>query len=227
MRPFFNLRGRTNLMKILGFDPSLTNFGWALLDSDLTGPNQGYCLETGRFQTSSKTLFTDRYVDMRESVQKVIQKYHVSKIGVEYPVFNDIYSEGMYGLFLYTCEAIRAEKADVVFFSPGQIKAHARLFLDRPKGWKMMKPDMVEATKTAEGIRMNHNEADAYWVARAAMRFWQLHDGIIQESDLTPVEVKQFLEIKQYSRGRKAEKSELKGILHREDERFFRWSGED
>ena len=213
-------------MRVLGFDPSLTNFGWALHDTDGAGP--GRCLERGRFQTSSKTLFVDRYVEMRANVQALIQRLGVTKIGVEYPVFNDLWSEGMYGLFLFTCEALRREKVDVVFFSPGQIKAHAHRFLERPKGWKMNKPDMVEAAKTDTGGkgRWNHNEADAYWVARAAARFWLLHEGVIGVDDLTPLEKKQYTEIHKYSRGKRAGETALKGILYREDERFFLWSQE-
>jgi Holliday junction resolvasome RuvABC endonuclease subunit len=208
----------------LGFDPSLTNFGWALYNTELAAPSR--CVVRGRFQTFSKMLFIDRYTEMRANVRDVIQRLGVKRLGVEYPVFKDLYSEGMYGLFLYTCEAMRAEKVDVVFFSPMQVKVHARLFLGRPDGWKMGKPDMVEAAKKAENVVMNHNEADAFWVARVASRFWQFHDGEIKVEDLTPVEAKQFLEVKKITRGKRSGETDVKGILFREDERFFRWTEE-
>ena len=169
-------------------------------------------------------LFVDRYIEMRENVRDLIRKLQITRMGVEYPVFKELYSEGMYSLFIYTCEALRLEKVDVVFFSPGQVKAHARLFLGRPEGWKMGKPDMVEATKLSEGVVMNHNDSDALWVARVASRFWQLHDGEITIDDLTPVELKQFLDIKKYTKGKHAGETEMKGIVYREDERFFCWS---
>jgi hypothetical protein len=174
-------------------------------------------------------LFVDRYVEMRENVIQLIKELGVTRLGVEYPVFHDLYSEGMYGLFLYTCEAIKACKVDVVFFSPMQVKAHARLSLDRPKGWKMLKPDMVEAAKADTGGkgRWNHNEADAYWIAHTAARFWQLLDGGLKVEDLSPVELKQFTEIKTYQKGKLAGKTVERGILYREDERFFQWSGEN
>jgi len=214
-------------MRVLGFDPSLTNFGWALHDTDCAGSSR--CLERGRFQTSARQLFVDRYIEMRSSVRELIQRLDVQRLGVEYPVFNDLWSEGMYGLFLFTCEALRLEKVDVVFFSPGQIKAHAHRFLERPRGWKMNKPDMVEGARTDTGGkgRWNHNEADAYWVARCAGRFWLFHDGVIEVGDLTPLEKKQFTEIHTFVRGKKAGKTIKRGILYREDERFFRWSQED
>ncbi len=214
-------------MRVLGFDPSLTNFGWSLHDTSGEGISRS--LERGRFQTSSKMLFVDRYIEMRASVISLIKRLDVVRVGVEYPVFNNLWSEGMYGLFLYTCEALKSVGADVVFFSPGQLKAHAHRFLERPKGWKMNKPDMVEAARTDTGGkgRWNHNEADAYWAARAAGRFWLFHDGVIEVGDLTPLEKKQFTEIHTFVRGKKAGKTVERGILYREDERFFRWSQED
>ena len=213
-------------MLILGFDPSLTNFGWALHDTGGVRPTR--CLERGRFQTSAKTLFVDRYIDLRSRVGELVKRVGVTRVGIEYPVFKDLYSEGMYGLFLYTCEALRKAKVDVVFFSPGQIKSHAHLFLQRPKGWKMCKPDMVEAAKLEAGDgRWNHNEADAYWVARTAGRFWLLLDKVLKETDLTAPERKQFMDIHTFIRGKHAGETVERGILYREDERFFRWTEED
>jgi hypothetical protein len=230
-------------MLILGFDPSLSNFGWALHDTD--GAGSSLCIDRGRFQTSSKTLFVDRYTDIRQKVSDLIQKCNVKRIGIEYPIFNDLYSEGMYGLFLYTCEAMRSLKTDVVFFSPMQVKAQARdlkvcsdgdCIPFRPKGWKMEKPDMVEAAKldTGEKKYWNHNEADAYWIARTAGRFWLYYDSLMEAFEdknksvlsLSNLEKKLFTEIHTYSRGEKAGSSNEKGILYHENERFFLWSKE-
>ncbi len=213
-------------MLVLGLDPSLTNFGWALHDDCAEGVDR--CPGRGRFKTSSKTLFVDRYVELRESLRNLIVDKRPDRVGIEYPVFNDLFSEGMYGLFLYSCEALRSEGVDVVFFSPGQIKAKARLLVDRPKGWKMGKPDMVEAAKGDTGGkgRWNHNEADAYLAAHLAARFWQLYDGGIQEDDLDEVERHQFTKIHTYRRGKRAGETVRSGILHRESDRFHLWSQE-
>ena len=207
-------------------DPSLTNFGWAVFDSEL--PSR--CEARGRFQTSARELFIDRYCDMREHLRRLVREHEIVRAGVEYPVFKDLYSEGMYGLFLYTCEALRTEGVDTVFLSPMQVKAHARDFLGRPrvagKLWVMQKGDMVEAAKTEAGGKgsWNHNEADAYWVARTAARFWMLHDGLLQKADLEEAERKQFTLIHTYQRGKKAGETVARGVLYREDERFFRWT---
>ena len=211
-------------MLVLGLDPSLTQFGWALHDDTQEGVDR--CPARGRFKTPSKMLFIDRYCHMRESLRELVQTHQPDCIGIEYPVFNDLWSEGMYGLFLYSCEALRDEGVDVVFFSPMQVKVHARLSLGRPKGWKMLKGDMVDAAKEDCGGkgRWNHNEADAYLVARTAARFWRLFKGLLTADDLTEPERKQFLKIHTYTRGKKAGLTERKGIMFRESERFFRWS---
>ena len=217
-------------MRVFGLDPSLTNFGWVVHDTEAKGSAR--VLARGRWQTPAKMEFVTRYMQMREWLREKIREYKPDRTGIEFPVFNDLWSEGMYGLFLFSCEALRAEKQDVVFFSPGQVKAHAREFLvqrgDRPKGppkWKMQKPDMVEAAKKDTcGGRWNHNEADAYWVAQAAGRFWNLFDGNLDVEDLTGPERQQFLKTHTFKRGKRAGKTVKSGILHRESDRFFCWS---
>ena len=214
-------------MRVLGLDPSLTNFGWAVHDTDAADSLR--CVRRGRFRTSGKTLYVTRYQDLRERLRLLIREEAPDRMGIEFPVFGSDYSEGLYGLFLYCSEAIHDEKMDVVFWSPLQIKAHARESLGRPKGWSMEKPDMVEAARADTGGKgtWKHNEADAYLCARLSARFWLLQTGSLSTTDLTPVEAKYFLEVKRYARGKKAGKTEQKGVLFREDERFFQWSEDD
>ena len=219
-------------MQIIGLDPSLTNFGWAVHDTEAEGLDR--CLARGRFQTSAKTLFIDRYTTMRSNVIRLLEEYpQVTQIGLESPIFNEMWSEGMYGLFLYTCEALRVSKRDVVLFSPPQIKVHARDLLDRPtiggKAWVMGKPDMVEAAQADTGGsgRWNHNEADAYWVARTAGRFWKHLDGDLLTGELSKAEVHQFRAVKTFKRGKRAGQTVQTGVLYKEDERFFRWYSGD
>jgi hypothetical protein len=175
-------------------------------------------------------LFVDRYIQMRTELSQLIRTVKPDRMGIEYPVFGDLWSEGMYGLFLYSCEALKAEGMDVVFFSPMQTKAVMRELINRPKVdgklWKMHKADMVEAARFDTGGKgkWDHNEADAYACARLACRFWLLHEGLLEEASLTPRERKMFLEVKRFKRGKKAGKEVKRGIMHREDERFFLWS---
>jgi len=211
-------------VRVLGLDPSLTNYGWAVHDTQ-----SDTCMERGRFQTPASMLFVDRYVTLREKLRQLIQQVKPDRVGLESSVFNEFWSEGMYGLFLYSCEALRLEYQDVVLFTPPQIKSHAREFLNRPSGWDMKKPDMVEAAKKRSGTtaKWNHNEADAYWAAVVASRFWLLYEGLLDEASLTDAEKHQFTRVKTYIRGKKAGITEHLGIVHREDDRFFLWSEGD
>lgn len=213
-------------MRILGLDPSLTNYGWALHDTEAEGVAR--CLERGRFRTKPREFPDEisRYLSLRASLDALIERLEPDAMGIEHPVFNDTYSEGMYGLFLFSLESIRGHSQDLVFFAPPQVKSFAKEILGRPKGWKMGKGDMVDAAKEDTGGKgkWDHNEADAYHVARAAGRFWELYAGLITENDLSFVEERTFTRIHTYVRGKKAGKTEMKGILHREAERFFLWS---
>ena len=211
-------------MRCLGLDPSLTAFGWALHDTEAQG--QARCIARGRFATKASMTFVDRYIFMRESLRNLLRDTAPDKVGIESPVFNELFSEGMYGLFLYSNEALRTEMKDVVFFSPGQGKAHARESLGRPKGWKMLKGDMVETAKADTGKKgaWNHNEADAYLIGRLAARFWSFVDGSLRASELSPVESKQFTLVHTFQRGDRASETVKKGLIYRESDRFFRWS---
>lgn len=214
-------------MRVLGIDASLTNFGWAIHDTDFPLGDSRRCPVRGRLQTSAKKMeFIERYVYLREGLRDLVKKHSPDRVGLEYPVFDAMYSAGLYGLFLFTCEALRDEGCDVVFWQPLQIKAHARDSLVRPSGWIMDKQDMCEAAQVDTGItRWNHNEADAYLCAKLAGRFWLLYEEALKPEELTKTESRYFLEVKTYVRGKRAGKTEMRGVLHREEDRFFLWSG--
>jgi len=215
---------------ILGLDPSLRNFGWVLIT------DEGDFLDKGMMKTEASMMFVSRYIFLREGLREIIQKIKETypeetlQVGIESPIFNDLYSEGMYGLFLYSNEALMQEKVDTVYLTPNQVKAHASLFLNRPKGWKMQKADMVDAVKKAtEGQgakRWNHHQADAYWVGRVASRFWKLINGEIEKTELSELEKKHFTDYEKYVRGKKAGQIKRKGITFKENNRFFIWSNQ-
>jgi len=216
---------------ILGLDPSLRNFGWVLVEED------GTFMDKGMLSTKASMIFIHRYIYLRDGLAEIIRDIKARypdktlRVGIESPIFNDLYSEGMYGLFLYSNEALMNERVDTVYLTPNQVKAHAHLHLGRPKGWKMQKADMVEAAKKmTEGqgaTKWNHHQADAFWVGFAARRFWQLMYDEISEVELNDLERKHFTSLERYVQGKKAGKIKRMGISHKEDDRFFRWSQSD
>ena len=68
--------------------------------------------------------------------------------------------------------------------------------------------------------RWNHNEADAYLAGVLGARFWKFLDGDLPAGELTPTETKYFTEIHVPKVG----KTIKKGLIYRENERFFAWS---
>lgn len=208
----------------LGLDPSLTGFGWCVHDSGATGTNR--IVARGHFATSPKTIFVQRYMDLRESVGKVMDDHpDIRSVGVESPPFGEQYSEGLYALFLMVNEAIYVRRKDVVYFDPGTLKMLTKGDPAVRKG-KMFKSDMVDAAKADTGIKgkFNHNEADAYHIARFAARFFEFIGQAIPESDLTPAEHRAFARTHTFVRGKRAGETVQMGAAFKENQRFFRFS---
>lgn len=158
---------------------------------------------------------------MHDSVSRLLDKYPEAKsVGVESPPYGELWSEGLYGLFLYVTEAIYLQRRDVVFFDPLTVKLQAKMDPSVRRG-TMNKSDMIEAAKVDTGIkRWNHNEADAFIIARSAARFWAFQKGELQENELTPSERHSFAR----TPGLKSKKTQKLGLIFREDDRFFRFS---
>jgi Holliday junction resolvasome RuvABC endonuclease subunit len=209
-------------MITLGLDPSLSGFGWCVHDSSKLGAER--IVQSGVVSTSPKTMWVKRYVDLREEVRKLLDRYLiVEAVGVESPAYGELWSEGAYGLFLMVNEAIWSKRKDVVHFDPSTVKMLAKGDPRSRKG-KMHKSDMVDAAKAETGRRLNHNAADAYHVARSAARFWMLFKGQITEADLLPAELHAFTRIHTFVRGKRAGVTVKHGAIFKEDQRFFRFS---
>jgi Holliday junction resolvasome RuvABC endonuclease subunit len=159
-------------MITLGLDPSLTGFGWCVHDSSELGSKR--IIHSGVWETTTKTMWVERYVLLRENIAKVLDRYLVVEaVGVESPIHGEAWSEDAHALFLNVNEAIWSRRKDVVYFDPSSVKMLAKGDNQARKG-KMFKSDMVDAAKAETGIRLNHNAADAYHVAKSAARFWML-----------------------------------------------------
>lgn len=211
-------------MITLGMDPSITGFGWCVHDSNATGPAR--VVAKGVFKTDAKAIFVTRYMWLRQSIIDLLGRFpQVEATGVESPPFGELWSEGLYGLFLYVNEALYTLRKDVVYWDPVTVKMLVKVDPSVRKG-AMFKQDMVEAAKEDTDIRKawNHNEADAYHIARFAARFWGLYRGDILDTDLTPAEAHAFLKIHTFSRGKHAGETKLDGALFKENKRFFRYS---
>lgn len=207
----------------LGLDPSLTGFGWCIHDSDAVG--QARVVAKGQYHTEAKDLFVTRYMYLRDSVDDLLRKHpEVHVVGIESSIFGEQWSPGGYGLFLYVNEAVYGLRKDVVFFDPSTVKLLAK---GSRRPGKMFKSDMVETAKQdTDGakVRWNHNEADAYVIAKGAARFWSFFEGYIEEESLNPAEHHVFAKTHTYRRGKRAGETTKTGTIFREGDRFYQFS---
>ena len=209
-------------MITLGLDPSFSGFGWCVHDSSKLGADR--IVKSGVISTPPQVMWVKRNTDLRDEIAKILDRYLVVEaVGVESPYSGDFWSERAYGLFLMINEAVFSRRRDVVFFDPSTVKMLAKGDPRVRKG-KMSKGDMVDAAKAETGIRLNHNAADAYHIARSAARFWMLYHEQITEEDLLPAERNAFTQIHTFVRGKRAGQTEKMGAIFKENQRFFRFS---
>ncbi len=210
-------------MITLGLDPSLTGFGWCVHRSDIAGPER--VVAKGVWETAPKQVFVWRYMFFRESVGRLLDEFsEVEAVGVESPPFGEQFSEGLYGLFLYVLEALFLRRKDVVFFDPMTVKLLAKMD-NRVRRGTMDKRDMIDAAKADTGIKCwNHNEADAFIIARSAARFWDFQKDRLREDELTHSEKRSFARTHTLQKGARAGQVVKKGLVFREDDRFFQFS---
>ena len=211
-------------MITLGFDPSITGFGWCIHDSDAL--SEARVVVKGVWKSSAKTLFVQRYMDLRALVAQKLDEYpQIEAVGIESPVFGEQWSPGAYALFVYVNEVVYTHRKDVVYFDPGTVKMLAKIDPKVRKG-KMFKQDMVAAARADTDIkgRFNHNEADAYHVARFAARFFMRLTNKLVDADLTPSEYRSFAKVSTLIRGERAGQVVRTGAIFKENSRFFRFS---
>lgn len=210
-------------MITLGLDPSLTGFGWCVFDSSGTGERRVFA--KGRWSTSPKTVWVERYVLLREALKELLDRYLlIEAVGVESPTFGEQWSPGAYALFAMLNEAVWSRRKDVIYFDPVTVKMLTKVNPKLRKG-QMFKSDMIDAAKAETGIsRWNSDEADAYHIAKFAGRFWMLLSGEIKVSDLTPAEYQAFAKEHTFTKGKREGQTVQSGAMFKERRRFFRFS---
>ena len=207
-------------MIVLGLDPSLTGYGWCLVDTEKEGMEQ--VIDYGVMKSSAKTYMPRRYRNLANELDEIIRNadQEIDWVGIEHPPFNASYSLGLYALYMYTWEVLMDHRLGFVYFLPTQLKAYVRSVLDDTG--KMFKSDMKDAMKQIldgewQG-RLNNNVADAYLVAYHAGRFRKLLDGDLTEEDLTEKEAASWTKT---IKRRKTGKIDKVGTLYQEDDKWF------
>lgn len=170
-------------LRILGLDPSLTGFGLSIISSE-----DGISFEvedTKLIKTKASDSFLYRYMAIRDTIQEYVAKTRPDFVAQEYSPFGESYSEGLFGLYLYTQEAVQNCHLDLVTFGPTQVKAMVRRILDLTG--KMSKQEIRTAASRVYGLnkKPNHNIADALILAYMGWAFFAVKQGLVRLEDLS------------------------------------------
>lgn len=215
----------------------MTNFGWSLMDTQAQARDR--LLARGTFKTPASQFFLDRYISHEQSLTALFEQFpYIEGVGLEAPIYNESYSEGAYGLHLFTLRALREARQDVVLFLPPQLKGLARgHFSFQRKGPvpKMTKQDMISAVKRLLArpneihvkLNINEHEADASIAAWYGGRFFELLNKSVQRSDLSEAEQHVFAEEHKIKQGARKGQVDQKGLVFREGDRFFLFSSSE
>jgi hypothetical protein len=207
-------------MIVLGVDPSLSDTGWAVIDTEQSGSD--HLVASGRIRTDSDDLIMKRYARQRDELREVVEIHEPAYAGIERPPHNASYSAGLYPIYINNAETFFDCRLPFCIIMPPTLKAFAREVLD--DSGKMHKQDMVEAAQDLMGGkhvydgRLNHNIADGYLLAYYAGRFKKLLDGQIEKDDLTDKEHRTFAKT---VKRRKTGKIDKVGMMYHEGDKHY------
>lgn len=181
-------------MRILGLDPSLTAYGWAVHDDEKTGQKRR--VASGHEGTLPSTVPVVRFMHFRALVASLLKQHSVNLVGIESPAYQaGPFQRIHFGLMMYSLEAVFERRLDCVLFDPATLKMLAKGDPSKRKG-AMSKMDMQRQVQldTMDASPIDNNEADAYLVAKYSARFKRLRDGILPPDQLEPSERRVFIE---------------------------------
>lgn len=211
-------------MLVLGLDPSLSAYGWAVHRPNASGLDRR--MASGHEGTIPSMVPVVRFMHFRAMVAGLLDRFKPDFIGIESPAYQaGPFQRIHFGLMMYSIEAIFERRRDCVLFDPATLKLLAKEDTKLRKG-PMTKLDMQRRVQvdTMDPSVIDNNEADAYIVARSAARFFLMQSGAIPPKDLTPSERSVFV-----TRSRKVKT--LKGTItkrvahtFRENSRWFSFS---
>lgn len=211
-------------MLVLGLDPSLSAYGWAVHDPDASGLARR--VASGHEGTIPSTVPVVRFAHFRTMVANLLDKFKPDLVGIESPAYQaGPFQRIHFGLMMFSLEAVFDRRKDCVMFDPSTLKLLARGDPKTRRG-AMTKLDMQRQVQldTMDSSVINNNEADAYLVAKYAARFFKMQSGSLAPEDLTPAERSVFI-----TRSRKVKTlsgTVKKRVAHvfRENSRYFSFS---
>jgi hypothetical protein len=208
-------------MTVASFDPSLTHFGWVLLDETKEGKES--FLNSGTFKTDpSDGLLVHRLVLQRERVRKFLLDNNIRFVAMEAPYWKDFSTELLFALNQYVHEVFLNLDMFIFYVQPQSLKKFACPGI---KIKDITKHHIVHQAKTElemHGKRFSEHVSDAYFAGKLGVIFhkWFIQKTLADE-DL-PVYLREMFYGKHtFVRGTKKGLTEYNGIIYKENDQFF------
>jgi Holliday junction resolvasome RuvABC endonuclease subunit len=211
-------------MPIAGFDPSLTHFGWVILDVDKD--DQESLIDSGVFKTDPRDgLLVQRIIRQRERVRKLLIEKRVSFVAMEAPYFCDFNTELLFALNQHIHEVFLDLGVYVIYIQPVTLK---KLSVPYVNPQDVSKNHMIHQAKIELGLqgkRLSEHIADAYFAGKVGRRFYQWNFlKKMRDEDLGEDEKDLFCGKHTFTKGEKKGLTHYKGIIYRENDQFFDYS---
>lgn len=209
---------------IAAFDPSLTHFGWVLLDETKDGKD--VLINSGTFITKpTDGLLVQRIIMQRERIKKFIEDNNISFIAMESPYWGDFNTEILFALNQFIHEIFLNLGIFVLYIPPSSLKKFA---YPEKNPNDITKHHMIHRAKTEldkHGHRFSEHVSDAYFSGKFGIIFYRWYVlKQIRDEDLPEYLLELFAGKHTFIRGSKKGITEYTGIIYKENDRFFDYS---
>jgi len=209
---------------IASFDPSMTHFGWVIMDEHQTGKDS--VIDFGTFKTDPEDgLRVQRLLMQKERVRKLLSDRGIKFVVMEAPIWQDFNTEVLFALNQFVHEVFLDQRTFVLYVQPMSLKKAAVPGMNPQEIQKHHVVHQAKEELERHGKRFSEHVADAYFAAKIGAQFYRWHIlKELKDSDLTPDEQHMFCGQHTYTRGVKKGLTEYTGIIYRENDQFFDYS---
>jgi Holliday junction resolvasome RuvABC endonuclease subunit len=208
-------------MTIAGFDPSMTHFGWVLLNEAKEGKES--LINYGIFKTEpSDGLIVQRLITQKERIQKFLLDNKINFVSMEAPIWQDFNTEILFALNQFLHQIFLDQNIFVIYVQPMSLKKFACPNINT---LEVTKHHVIHQAKTElekHGRRFAEHNADAYFVGKIGAYFYQWYFlKTIKDNDLPEYLQDLFFGKHTFVKGIKKGTTEYHGIIYKENDQFF------
>jgi Holliday junction resolvasome RuvABC endonuclease subunit len=208
-------------MAIAGFDPSMTHFGWVLLDEIKEGKNA--LLDYGIFKTEpSDGLIVQRLITQKERVLNFLLANKIKFVAMEAPIWQDFSTEILWALNQFLHQVFLDNDIFVMYIQPMSLKKFA---CPNMNPIEVTKHHVVHQAKTElekHGRRFAEHLADAYFIGKMGAYFYRwFFLKRIKDGELPEYLQDFFFGKHTFVKGVKKGTTEYYGIIYKENDQFF------